>query len=51
MTKTVDVRYDKIEEEGEEKEEDKWSSLPPHKDSPFRFLSISEILFLPSLFP
>ena len=32
MTKTVDVRYGKIEKEGEEKEEDKWSSLPPHKD-------------------
>lgn len=33
MTKTVNVRYDKTEEEGEEEEEDdKWSSLPPYKD-------------------
>lgn len=32
MTKTVNVRYDKTKEEGEEEEEgDKWSSLPPHK--------------------
>ena len=51
MTKTVNVRYDRLRRGKKKKRTTNGAPFLLTKTCPVCFLSISEILFLPSLFP